>query len=206
MIMLDLERIGNRICTLRTEAGLSQEELALKLFVTRQAVSKWERGRSMPAIDILSELTELFGVSLDFLLDQAEYEETDYEGMLKSYPRDAVITKFFSQKDRQIERIFYLLSKSERRRVIDGIIFRGETAEIIEVWPYLSPDERDVLFASIISGNVDFDLNLVFTQLSRTEQMIAMNKNKEGVYPYRIIWSSNGILSERPSFNKQNRR
>lgn len=204
--MLDLERIGNRICTLRRDAGLSQEELAEKLFVTRQAVSKWERGRSMPAIDILSELTGLFDVSLDFLLDQAEYEETDYEGMLRSYPREAVITKFFSQKDRQIDQIFYLLSKQERRRVIDGIIFRGNTTEIIEVWPYLSPDERDVLFASIISGNVDFDLNLIFTQLSRTEQMIAINKNREDVYPYRIIWSGNAILSQKTSFNKKNRR
>jgi transcriptional regulator with XRE-family HTH domain len=204
--MLDLERIGNRICTLRRDAGLSQEELAEKLFVTRQAVNKWERGRSMPAIDILSELTGLFDVSLDFLLDQAEYEETDYEGMLRSYSRDAVITKFFSQKDRQIDQIFYLLSKQERRRVIDGIIFRGNTTEIIEVWPYMSPDERDVLFASIVSGNVDFDLNLIFTQLSRTEQMIAINKNREDVYPYRIIWSGNAIMSQKTSFNKKNRR
>lgn len=204
--MLDLERIGNKICTLRRDAGLSQEELAEKLYVTRQAVSKWERGRSMPAIDILYELTGLFDVSLDFLLDQAEYDETDYEGMLRSYPREAVITKFFSQEDRQIDRIFYLLSKQERRRVIDGIIFRGDTTEIIEIWPYLSLSERNVLFASIISGNVDFDLNLIFTQLSRTEQMIVMNKNKEGTYPYRIIGPYHGILSEKTSFNKKNRR
>jgi transcriptional regulator with XRE-family HTH domain len=53
---------------LRTNHRLSQEELAEKLFVTRQAVSKWERGVSIPNQDTLLRLSQLFGVSVDALL------------------------------------------------------------------------------------------------------------------------------------------
>ena len=53
---------------LREKSGLSQQELADKLFVTRQAVSKWERGETTPSSDILKQLSSLFHVSIDTLL------------------------------------------------------------------------------------------------------------------------------------------
>ena len=57
-----------RLAELRREKGLSQEELAEKLNVSRQAVSKWERGESSPDTDNLIALAQLYGVSLDVLL------------------------------------------------------------------------------------------------------------------------------------------
>ncbi len=56
------------IRTLRTEKGLSQDELAEKLFVTRQAVSRWETGETTPNIDTLKLLSKLFDVSINTLL------------------------------------------------------------------------------------------------------------------------------------------
>ena len=53
---------------LRTEAGLSQEALAEKVFVTRQAVSRWETGATVPNTDTLKLLSTLFGVSVNTLL------------------------------------------------------------------------------------------------------------------------------------------
>ncbi len=53
---------------LRTKHGMSQEELASKLFVTRQAVSRWETGETTPNTDTLKLLSELFGVSINTLL------------------------------------------------------------------------------------------------------------------------------------------
>ena len=53
---------------LRKEKGYSQEELACKLNVTRQTVSKWENGSAMPDLKKLTELAEFFGVSMDDLL------------------------------------------------------------------------------------------------------------------------------------------
>ena len=53
---------------LRTQKGLSQEELAEKLFVTRQAVSRWENGETTPNTETLKRLSALFDVSINTLL------------------------------------------------------------------------------------------------------------------------------------------
>ena len=56
------------ILELRTKKGLSQEELAEKIFVTRQAVSRWETGETIPNTDTLKLLSNLFDVSINTLL------------------------------------------------------------------------------------------------------------------------------------------
>lgn len=70
---------ADKLITLRKKAGLSQEELAEKLNVTRQSVSKWEGAQSVPDIDKILQLSCLFGVTTDYLLkdDAAEPEYTE---------------------------------------------------------------------------------------------------------------------------------
>ena len=58
----------NIILELRTKAGLSQDELAQKVFVTRQAVSRWENGETTPNTETLKLLSKLFDVSINTLL------------------------------------------------------------------------------------------------------------------------------------------
>ena len=53
---------------LRQRTGLSQSEVAERLFVTRQAVSRWERGETIPEVETLQALSRLFGVSINTLL------------------------------------------------------------------------------------------------------------------------------------------
>ena len=60
---------ANRLYELRKKNGYSQEELAAKLGLSRQAVSKWERAEASPDTDNLVELAKLYGISLDELLD-----------------------------------------------------------------------------------------------------------------------------------------
>lgn len=60
--------LSEKIQTLRKERGLTQEQFAEKIFVSRTAVSKWENGRGMPGMDSLKMIAEVFGVSLDELL------------------------------------------------------------------------------------------------------------------------------------------
>lgn len=60
---------ANRLYELRKQHGLSQDELAEKLNVSRQAVSKWERSESSPDTDNLIALAKLYGISLDELLN-----------------------------------------------------------------------------------------------------------------------------------------
>lgn len=68
-------KTADRLCTLRKEHNLSQEELAAKLGVSRQAVSKWERSEASPDTDNLIELAHIYGVTLDELLNGDEAVE-----------------------------------------------------------------------------------------------------------------------------------
>ena len=60
--------LPEKLYTLRKKSGLSQEQLAETLNVSRQAISKWEGGSAMPESDKLLALSNYFGVSLDYLL------------------------------------------------------------------------------------------------------------------------------------------
>lgn len=67
--------LADKIMNLRKKAGWSQEELANQLGVSRQAVSKWESGSSIPDLDKILRLSQLFDVSTDYLLrDEMEPE------------------------------------------------------------------------------------------------------------------------------------
>ena len=60
--------LGERIYKLRTEKGMSQGDLSDALEVSRQSISKWETNGSVPELDKLVKLSEIFGVSLDELV------------------------------------------------------------------------------------------------------------------------------------------
>ena len=60
--------LGEQIVKLRKRANLTQEQLAEKYDVSRQAVAKWENGESIPDIYKIIQIAELFNVSLDFLV------------------------------------------------------------------------------------------------------------------------------------------
>ena len=62
-------KIANRLLEYRKRSGLTQEELADKLNISRQSVSKWERAESSPDTDNLIELAKIYGVTLDDLLN-----------------------------------------------------------------------------------------------------------------------------------------
>jgi len=63
---------NEKLQELRKEKGLTQEQLAKALFVSRTAVSKWESGRGYPSIDSLKEISRFFGVTVDALLSGGE--------------------------------------------------------------------------------------------------------------------------------------
>ena len=71
------ETLGKRIMRRRKELGLTQDQLAEKLGVTAQAVSKWENDQSCPDINMLPRLAELFGTSTDALLGHAHVHEAE---------------------------------------------------------------------------------------------------------------------------------
>lgn len=68
--------ISNRIIKLRKQKGWSQEDLAEKLDVSRQSVSKWESGASVPDLTRILQMSDIFGVTTDYLLKGDEYHLT----------------------------------------------------------------------------------------------------------------------------------
>ena len=66
--MVTTMNFAEKLLNLRTEYGYSQETLAEKLDVSRQAVSKWESGATLPETDKIITLSNFFGVSTDYLL------------------------------------------------------------------------------------------------------------------------------------------
>ena len=68
--MFDLARVGKQIKKYRIAADMTQMELAEKMGISFQAVSSWERSETMPDISRMTELAELFHITVDELLDQ----------------------------------------------------------------------------------------------------------------------------------------
>ena len=64
--------LGEKLKEARKQAGLSQEQLSGKLGVSRSAVAKWETDKGIPDVDNLKVLSQLLGVSIDYLLDDGE--------------------------------------------------------------------------------------------------------------------------------------
>ena len=83
--------LADKIIELRKKNGWSQEDLAEKLSVSRQSISKWEGAQSIPDMNKIIKMSEIFGVSTDFLLKdemEMEKEETaleELERMMKNF-------------------------------------------------------------------------------------------------------------------------
>lgn len=67
--------LREKLYSLRKKSGLSQEQLAEQLNVSRQAISKWEAGQSIPESDKLLSISNYFNVSLDYLMKEDETQD-----------------------------------------------------------------------------------------------------------------------------------
>jgi len=183
--MLNLEIIGSKITKLRKDLNLTQLELAEKIYVTPQAVSKWEKGKSVPSIEVLIELTKLFDISIDYLLDNTEINDQDYESMFNNYSRATALNKFINSEDpsKQVNKIFYLLDNTERELIISLIISRKLKIDLEDIWPYLTNSERKFILGVVLTNKLDYDLSIINHQLSNEEKRICFKHKKTYKYP-----------------------
>lgn len=186
--MLNLEKIGSKITIQRKEKGLTQLELAEALYVTHQAVSKWENGKSIPSIEVLIELTTLFDITIDYLLDSSEVKDNDYITLFKQLPRNVVLSRYLSSAsvNDDFNKIFYLLDPNERQYVINKIISLGVTINIEIIWPYLNDKERFYLLGVILSNKLDYNLTKIYHLLSNKEKITCHTQVKNGTYKYNV--------------------
>lgn len=75
---------NEKLLTLRKNAGMSQDALAEKLGVTRQAVSKWELGTAMPETKSIVQIAQVFSVTTDYLLGYTSVQYPDIKQKMKS--------------------------------------------------------------------------------------------------------------------------
>lgn len=66
--MIDFKQVGKKLTAYRKKYGWTQDQIAEKLFVTRQLISKWENGVGVPSIDCLLELCKLYQTTFEDIL------------------------------------------------------------------------------------------------------------------------------------------
>ena len=90
--------IGNQILNIRKEKQLTQEEFGRLFHVTRQTVSNWENGKSYPDLQVLVDISNQFGVSLDTLLkeDSKMVQSIDEERAMGIIKHEKSIVDFFT--------------------------------------------------------------------------------------------------------------
>lgn len=112
MFEIDKEQFGAFVAGLRKEKGLMQKELAEKLYVSDKAVSKWERGLSIPDVTLLVPLAEILGVSVTELLECRRIPQEE--------PMDSRQTEDLVKK-------VIVMTEAEQRRYMPGRRKRGLT-------------------------------------------------------------------------------
>lgn len=113
--MIDNRTVGRTIATLRQAKGMTQQQLAAAMNVSHQAVSKWENGAALPDIQTMVELTQLFGITVEQLLN-GEIPEARLDGEEKRSCIDEGFSRIGSFVNNVVEDI--------------GNAFKGENAEV----------------------------------------------------------------------------
>ena len=106
-------KLSDKIIKYRKSNGWSQEEFAEKLNVSRQTISRWENGTALPAAQNLLQISKLFGVSADYLLND------DYES-----DRDIPAVQTVTKENEE------LLLKKKRHHLIAAICFISPTSNM----------------------------------------------------------------------------
>ena len=151
--MIDSVKVGKKIYTLRKEHSLTQDDLANKLMVTRQVISKWELGNSLPSIDLIIEISKLFNVQIEEILclNDDSKVKIDESNIFKGHNRK------------------YILDK-----IIDGQI----KVNLIDTFYQFSPIERILIINAIKEGRLKVNKDEFSTRLTQAEKRLLYEKKK----------------------------
>ena len=161
--------LGEKIKEARKEHGLSQEQFAEKLCVSRSAVAKWETDKGTPDIENLKAISSLLNVSIDYLLDDGEKEITEvvtkesYD--IKSYGKGIRKTK----KDRVILKKF----PNAKIYTVIGAIKRKPSVKVLDfLLGFLTP--------------APFDLSETFSMLQYLDEQFYLVEHDENQFLVKV--------------------
>ena len=141
--MIDFVKVGSKITKCREELNLTQKDVAEKLFVSRQLVSKWENGSGIPSIDVLLELSLLFRVTFEELLCLDEELFVDEHDIFKGRNRLFIVQSVIDGKIKiNLSEVFYQFSPIERMMILKAIKDESLNANMDELLPKLTIGEQ----------------------------------------------------------------
>ncbi len=169
--------IANRLIALRKKSGLSQEELADKLGLSRQAVSKWERAEASPDTDNLICLAKIYGVTLDELLKTDE----DIESIAEE------------QREKTKEDGLHISTKEgDEIHVSDGEVHikdkDGDEIHIEGGKLHLKDADSDIILGGLKPTNI-IEKSVIASLLGLiTILYVVFGCLFDGVWPYPLVW------------------
>lgn len=141
--MIDFVKVGLKITKYRKENNFTQDDLADKLYVSRQLVSKWENGTGVPSIDTILDMCKLFQITFEELLC---LEEETSEDIFKGRNRAYVVQNIISGRiEVDLLEVFYMFSPIERMVILKKIKDKSLKCNIEELYPKLTIAEQRFL-------------------------------------------------------------
>lgn len=195
MKQIDKKLFGSFIAQKRKEKNMTQQDLADKVYVSAQAVSKWERGKSLPDITLLMPLANILDVSLVSLLEGKEEVDPKAEGLLEKMVginEDIKVNKGKINKKRlgilllilALVSVEYLILYKKFNLEIANFLTPGILGVIFSTYLWLVVDERlpsyyDENKISFVAQGI-FRMNMVGVYFN--------NKNWKKILTYLRIW------------------
>lgn len=98
---MDMVQMGSFLAELRKENSLTQAELGDKLGVTNKTISRWETGNYMPPVEMLEELSNLYGLTINELLSGKKLSTEEYKEMAEENIKESLKTSVFSFQEKR---------------------------------------------------------------------------------------------------------
>ena len=134
---------GEKITAERNKLGLTQQMFAEEMGVTRQAVSRWELGQTLPSVDNLAELCRLFRVSFEELLCMGRPTEFAEDDLFRGHSREFVVDGIINGKlNVKLPEVLYQFSPKERLAILKAVKERKIKTDLAELMPLLTQNER----------------------------------------------------------------
>ena len=151
--MIDPNKVGSKIALYRKDLALTQDDLANRLNVTRQALSKWETGLSLPSIEGIVSLCQLFKVPVEDLLCLNETSKIDELNLFLNHSRDYVVNQICKGAvELNIPDTLYLFSPIERLQILKAIKEHKITCNLSQLRVKLTTSEVKYVFNSLPKG------------------------------------------------------
>lgn len=98
---MDMVQMGSFLAELRKEKKLTQAELGDKLGVTNKTISRWETGNYMPPVEMLEELSNMYGLTINELLSGKKLSTEEYKEMAETNIKETLKASAFNLKEKQ---------------------------------------------------------------------------------------------------------